>query len=157
MSNMHSVHKNFKILPIEYQNAIFKLQNEYGISLEPVGNQLTNGRSEAVLYHVRIQRSNSNAPERLILKVYKTKSRDVESEAMRHALAIERAPLDFQKNHLVKMAYQPLLVNEELTVCLFEIAGHSLLSLQPIANYNKVHTIQSIFSKVGWFSGISGG
>lgn len=139
----------FQFLVPEYQNALRLLQERHNIHIRHL-QQLTGGRTGALLYLVSVSSPSSASIEHFVLKLDRPAKwgGDWRNEAERHRLAASLAPDDFVQHHMASLAYDPIESEGALAV-LYTIAGGSLQQCRPIVSYARQGRLEQIYSTLG--------
>ncbi|HJR09558.1 MAG TPA: hypothetical protein VJ842_20010 [Pyrinomonadaceae bacterium] len=145
---MSSLASEFSALAPEYQQLLLQAQDSYDIKITPL-QQISGGRSGAILYLVSVSQFNQSSLRHLILKLDTLKEwhKKESSEVERHRLALNESPQDFSQAHLAQFAFEPIEINGR-TLIFYTIAGDSLQRCRPASAYAQQNQLQAIFGTV---------
>ena len=138
----------FNFLNPDYLDLILSLQNKHNILICPL-QQLTGGRTGALLYLVSISISENNSPRHLILKLDQPKQwgSKPENEAEKHEVALADSPPRFVDQHIPDLAFPPLEKDGSIAI-LYSIAGYSLHTYRPLSGFKKQNRLEIIYSNL---------
>ncbi len=139
----------FQALVPEYQNTLRALQEREHIRIRPL-QQLTGGRTGALLYLVSVSTVDPTSVEHFILKLDRPAQwgGDWKNEAEKHRLAASLASKDFVQHHMAQLVYDPIEMDGALLV-LYTIAGGSLQQCRPLIAYAQQGRLELIYSTLG--------
>jgi len=122
-------------------------QEHHNIDIKPL-QPLTGGRSGALLHLVSVKDRSSDRVEHLVLKLDRPeRRRDLLSEAERHRIALEQAPPEFARQHMARLAFDP--VESDGTFAIFyTIAGDSVQQFRPLSGYSRRSQLEQIFASL---------
>lgn len=139
----------FRHLIPEYQEVLAKVQNDFKTRIRPL-QQLTGGRTGALLYLVSATSENNESVKHYVLKLDHAADwgKGWENEAERHRKACELTSNDFCQKHMARLVYKPVELERALAV-MYTIAGSSLLQCRPLASFSQQTRLKEIYSILG--------
>ncbi|HSL44604.1 MAG TPA: tetratricopeptide repeat protein [Anaerolineales bacterium] len=141
---MSELAADFQYLSREYQALIQLAQDQYRLTITPL-DKLVGGWSGAIVYLVSVSANASKQVEHYILKLdHKGKSSKAD-EVTRHNSALSKSPLAFARDHIARLALQPL-EHEGAIAIFYDIAGQSLRDYRPLSNYRRQSQLKTIFT-----------
>ena len=142
---MSELAAGFQSLSSEYQAVIRRAQDQHGISVTPL-DLLVGGWSGAVVYLVSVSLDASNLVEHCILKLDRRGKSARSDEVTRHNTVISKSTPAFARDHIAELVFDRI-EKEGAMAIFYRIAGQSLLSYRPLANYERQSQLQIIFSR----------
>ena len=147
MQEVAEIDSVFLTLEQGYQHVLRLAQHRLGIKISPL-EQLSGGRSGALLYLVSISSSNDQAAHYILKLESVNQQRDHgQSEAERHQIALTRAPQEFAEDHIAQRAFEPVIF-EGRSAIFYKIAGGSLQQCRPVNSYHQQRQLQTIFRTI---------
>jgi tetratricopeptide (TPR) repeat protein len=139
----------FRTLPSEYQQLLSLTQQTHSIRITPL-QQLSGGKSGALLYLVSILARGSQQAEHCILKLDHPKNNNgnVNSEVDQHLIAVTEAPEEFALQHMARFAFSPVEYEGRIAI-IYTIAGYSLQRCRPVTSYIRQVQQEVIFKTIG--------
>jgi predicted ATPase len=136
---------NLQSLPLEYQRVIALAEEQHGIAITPL-QELSGGRSGALIYLVRAAKKDTDIVEHLVLKLDHIRPRASSDEIARHKLVQEISPPEFVHSHVPELAFDRVDTEEALAI-IYTIAGQSLHNFRTLSSYRRQSRLERLFKE----------
>ncbi|MFP3855118.1 MAG: tetratricopeptide repeat protein, partial [Anaerolineales bacterium] len=136
---------NLSSIPEDFQNVIQLAEEQHGIAITAL-QELSGGRSGALLYLVRVAGSADAELKHLILKLDRKHPKSSADEISRHLTVQEESPSSFVENHIPTLSYERVELEGALAI-FYTIAGQSLRSFRTLSGFRRQSRLEHLFSK----------